>query len=120
MADVTQSLEEAMAMDGALAAALVDWQSGMTLGTAGGGSINLEVAAAGTTDVVRAKLKDINNLGIEDRIEDMLITLTTQYHLLRILEKDQSLFIYVVLNKDNANLAMARYKLTQIERQLTV
>lgn len=107
-------------MEGAVAAALVDWQSGMTLGTAGGGSINLDVAAAGTTDVVRAKLKVMNNLGLEDRIEDILITLTTQYHLIRILEKDQSLFVYVVLNKDGANLAMARYKLTQIERHLTV
>lgn len=120
MADVTQSLQEAMAMDGAIAAALVDWQSGMTLGTAGGGMINLDVAAAGTTDVVRSKLKVMNNLGLEDRIEDMLITLTTQYHLIRILEKDQSLFIYVVLSKESANLAMARYKLTQIERSLTV
>jgi hypothetical protein len=120
MADVTQSLEEAMAMDGAIAAALVDWQSGMTLGTAGGGPINLDVAAAGTTDVVRSKLKVMNNLGLEDRIEDILITLTTQYHLIRILEKDQSLFVYVVLNKETANLAMARYKLTQIERGLTV
>ena len=119
MADVNQSLQEALSMDGAIAAALVDWQSGMTLGTAGSG-IDLDLAAAGHTDVVRAKLKVMTNLGMEDRIEDILITLTTQYHLIRILEKDQSLFIYVVLTKEGSNLAMARYKLTQIERSLTV
>ncbi len=119
--DVNGSLQEATGIDGAIAAALVDWQSGMTLGTAGGqGVIDLDVAAAGNTDVVRAKLKVMNNLGLEDSIEDILITLTTQYHLIRILEKDASLFMYVVLGKDSANLAMARYKLTSIERSLTV
>jgi hypothetical protein len=120
MADVNQSLQEAIGIDGAVAAALVDWQSGMTLGTAGGGQLNLDVAAAGITDVVRAELKVMNNLGLDDRIEDLLITLSKQYHLIRVLEKDASLFIYVVLTKEQANLAMARYKLTQIERSLTI
>lgn len=121
MADVNQSLQEIMKMDGAVGAALVDWQSGMTLGTAGGGPhLNLDVAAAGNTDVVRSKLKVMQNLGLNDKIEDILITLTTQYHLIRLLERDQSLFVYVVLSKESANLAMARYKLSQIEHALTV
>lgn len=108
-------------MEGAVGAALVDWQSGMTLGTAGGGpSLNLDVAAAGNTDVVRAKLKVMQNLGLEDNIEDILITITTQYHLIRMLEREQGLFLYLVFNKEQANLAMARYKLTTIERGLTV
>ncbi len=120
MADVTTSLQEATAMDGAIAAALVDWQSGMTLGTAGGGELNLGVAAAVSTEVVRAQLKAIDNLGLSGKIEDILITLTGQYHLLRVLEKDTSLFLYVALNKEQANLALARYELTQIERALSV
>ncbi|QIN80191.1 hypothetical protein GBA65_18580 [Rubrobacter marinus] len=121
MADVNQSLQEAMSLDGAVGAALVDWQSGMTLGTAGGGpNLNLDIAAAGNTDVVRSKLKVMQNLGLNDKIEDILITLTSQYHLIRILERDQSLFLYLALHKEQANLAMARYKLTQIERHLSV
>lgn len=121
MADVNQALQEAMSLDGAIGAVLVDWQSGMTLGTAGGGpNLNLDIAAAGNTDVVRSKLKVMQNLGLSDKIEDILITLTTQYHLIRLLERDQGLFLYVALSKEQANLAMARYKLSQIERQLTV
>lgn len=121
MADVNQSLQEAMTLDGCIGAALVDWQSGMTLGTAGGGpNLNLDIAAAGNTDVVRAKLKVMQNLGLNDKIEDILITLTTQYHLIRLLERDQSLFLYLALSKEQANLAMARYKVSQIERQITV
>jgi hypothetical protein len=121
MAGVHESLQEAMQIDGAIGAALVDWQSGMTLGTAGGGAnFDLDIAAAGSTDVVRAKLKAMKNLGLDDGIEDILITLSSQYHLIRTFERDQSLFLYVALLRESTNLAMARYKLTQIERQLTV
>ena len=49
-----------------------------------------------------------------------MITLITQYLLIRLLERDQSFVLHVALNKDQANLAIARYKVTQIERQLTV
>ncbi len=70
--------------------------------------------------MLRSKLKVVQNLGLNDKIEDILITLTGQYHLLRVLEKDTSLFLYVALNKEQANLALARYELTQIERALSV
>lgn len=82
------------------------------------GTLNLGVAAAGNTDVVRFKYEVMRNLGLDDKIEYILMTLTTQYHLVRILERDRSLFLYVALSKEQSNLAMARYKLMQIERAL--
>ncbi len=119
MSDVKNMLERAMQIDGAIAVALVDWNSGMTLGTMGSG-INIELAAAGNTNVVRSKLKVMRDLGLKDRIEDMLITLGSQYHLIRLLESQPNLFIYLALNKTNANLGMARYQLSQLERELVV
>lgn len=115
MADVNQSLQAAMSLDGAVGAALVEWQSGMTICTAGGGpNLNLDGAAAGNSEVMCAKLEVMQNLGLED----ILIMLTTQYHLSRLLERDQGLFL--VVTKEQSNLAMARYRLTSIERSLTV
>lgn len=114
-----QSLDAAMSIDGAMAAAIVDYRSGMCLAQAGSG-LNLDLAAAGNTEVVRAKLKTIESLGLRRGIEDILITLVDQYHLIRLVPNAQGLFLYLVLDKSRGNLALARYKLTDIERGLSV
>ena len=120
MADVKESLEEAMKIDGAIGVAVVDVKSGMCLGTAGGGKgLNLEVAAAGNTEVVRSKLKVMSTLGLTDTIEDILITLETKYHLIRMLHDAGNLFMYLALERDKSNLGMARHKLSMIEAELT-
>ena len=110
-----------MSLDGAVGACIVDSNSGMMLGADGGaGLLNLEVAAAGNTEVLRAKRKTMRGLGIKDQIEDILITLHNQYHLLRPLAQNDALFIYLVLDKQKGNLAMARFKLAGIERDLAI
>ncbi|MCJ0875040.1 hypothetical protein [Streptomyces sp. AP-93] len=124
MANVETSLKEAStSIDGVLGIALVDCSSGMALGTLGGGKdLDLTVAAAGNTDVVRAKLRTMEMLGLKDEIEDILITLGTQYHLIRLLKGRGSagLFLYLALDKTRANLAMARHQLKKIEAELEV
>jgi hypothetical protein len=120
--NVDESLQEAMTISGAIGAALVDYTSGMTLGIAGGGPIDLEVAAAGNTDVVRAKMNVMKQLKIDGGIEDILITLEDQLHLIRLLDRSRGdgLFLYLALHKDKANLAMARHQLRNVEKELAV
>jgi hypothetical protein len=120
MANVKETLPKLMEIDGCLGCCIVDSNSGMMLGAAGGGPISLEVAAAGNTEVVRSKRKTMKALNMNDQIEDMLITLGRQYHLIRPLSSNDALFIYLVLDKQRANLAMARHLLTTFERELTV
>jgi hypothetical protein len=107
MATVAESLKQLLRTDGAMCAALVDANSGMMLGSAGTG-LDLELAAAGNTEVVRAKLKTMQILGLSDTIEDILITLGKQYHIIRPLQAKAGIFLYVVLDKAKANLALAR------------
>ena len=117
MATVNESLNSLLRTDGALAAALVDSNSGMMLGGVGTG-MDLELAAAGNTEVVRSKLKTMKSLGLNDNIEDMLITLSKQYHIIRPVQAKTGIFIYLVLDRVKANLAMARRACADTESAL--
>ena len=122
--NIETALKEAMNIEGALGAALVDWESGMPLGTLGGGKyLDLDLAAAGNTEVVRAKMRTMQSLNLNDTIEDILITLTKQYHLIRMMANAQgagNLFLYIALDRPKANLALARHHLKRIENELSV
>src|SRR5262245_13911831 len=111
MADIERSLKEAMAIEGAIGVALGDYTSGLTLGVMGGDlNLDMNVAAAGNTDVVRAKNRTMEMLGLSDGIEDILITLDSQYHLIRLRRGRHgadSLFLYLALDKRRANLGLA-------------
>ena len=123
MADMDVALKDALQLEGALAVAIVDWNSGMALATAGGGfGFDVSVAAAANTEVLRAKLRTLEMLGLRQGVEDILVTLDTQYHLLRPITATDGagLFLYLALNRDRANLAMARHKLRIIEKQLEI
>ena len=117
MATIRQTLDELMTCDGALCCAVVDSESGMMLGSAGAG-LDLEVAAAANTEVIRAKLKAMRPLGLNDVIDDVLITLGRQYHLLRPSSRKEGTFIYFVLDKARSNLALARRKMQDVDKNL--
>ena len=120
MSNVNEILNQCMQIDGAVGVALADYSSGMALGMMGGGGLNLEVAAAGNTDVVRSKLRVMKELGLKDSIDDILITLGSQYHLIRLLPKAQNLFVYIALDRNKANLAMARHKLASLTDNISL
>lgn len=117
MSNVTESLEGLVELAGARCAALVDSSSGMVLGHAGSDA-ELEIAAAGNTEVVRAQLKSMGTLGSKDAIDDILITLSTQYDIVRPLAANPSIFLYLTMDKNKSNLALARYKVAECEAQL--
>lgn len=119
MSNINVVVDQLLNINGAMAVAIVDSNTGMILGS-GGSGVDLELAAAGNTEVVRAKMKTIKSLGLKDSIEDILITLGQQYHILRPIEKDNGLFIYVVLDKSKSNLALARRKVLECEQELVI
>jgi hypothetical protein len=123
MAGMDVSLKEMMSIDGSVGAAIVDYGSGMALGVLGGSKdLDLQVAAAGNTEVVKAKLRTMDSLGLKENIEDILITLSAQYHIIRPItgRGGKGLFLYLALDRSRANLALARHQLRGIEEKLEV
>lgn len=123
MAQIDTSLKEAMEIHGALGVCLVDVDSGGVLGSVGGGpDLDLEGAATGNAEVVKAKLDSLDQQGVADTLDDVLITLDTQVHLIRRVSsvRGGGLFFYLALDRDGADVAVARRQLGTIEAELSV
>ena len=119
MSNLKESLDSLMELSGAKCAALVDSASGMVIGQSGNVT-NMDIAAAGNTEVVRAQLKQMQTLGLNDTIDDILITLTTQYDIVHPLADNPSVFLYLTMDKSKSNLALARYKVAECADQLVL
>ena len=117
MSNIQDTLTGMMDISGALGCAVVDYTSGMLLGSKGAG-VDLELAAAGNSEVVKAKLKTMKTLGIDGAIDDILITLAEQLHIIRPSSSNEGLFLYLALDKKTANLALARRKILDLETDL--
>ena len=74
------------------------------------------MAAAANTEVMKAKLQAMKSIGLgDDYIEDILITLGTQYHLIRPIKMNPSIFIYLAVSSNGANLGMIRATMKKAE-----
>lgn len=95
-------------LPGVLAVSVAEIESGMTLASKSNTTdLEPELAAAYNAEVIKQKLKAKKALGIEKKdIEDILITLTDQYHVIMIVPGN-TYFIYAATTKDS-NLAIIR------------
>jgi predicted regulator of Ras-like GTPase activity (Roadblock/LC7/MglB family) len=107
-------LEKLLSFDGALCVAVVDSETGMILGNAGSG-VDIELAAAGASVILRARLASIKALGGEEQIEDVLISLTSQVQIIHPLPRNPSIFTYLIGDKAKSSLAMARFKAAEAD-----
>lgn len=119
MSNIDESLQELMSLDGAMGSCIVEYTSGMILGSTGSG-VDLELAAAGNSEVVKAKMNTMKSLNIKGDIQDILITLDEQIHIIRPTTQHEELFIYLVLDSEKSNLALARRKVKSVESSLTI
>jgi hypothetical protein len=96
-------------LPGLLAVAVVDISSGMALASHSNvASLNPETAAAYNTEVVKQKFKAMSALKLTgETIEDILITLSNQLHLIKLVG-DGKKFIYLAVSSRDTNLAIAR------------
>lgn len=68
--------------------------------------VDLEVASVYNSEMVKAKLKTIQILNIRTKLEDMLLTLGDQLHLIEMI--DETTFLYTAADRSSTNLALLR------------
>ncbi|MRT55612.1 hypothetical protein GJV11_05745 [Enterobacteriaceae bacterium RIT693] len=118
MADVEKLLDVLAALDGAIGTALVDIRNGMMLNSIGSAGVDIEIAAAGITDVLKANMKMLRLTASSDTIEDILITQERQYHIIRPIKAVEGVFVYTILDRRSGNLALARRKVMEVEQSI--
>ncbi len=120
-APIAALLTAALAIEGALGAALAVWELGHALGVqANPGPLGVEgmqAALAGNSRVMRAMMASMTRLGLRPQIHDVLISLDDQLHVLAPLPRHDGLFLHLVLSRARSNLALARH---QVQRLVAV
>ena len=92
---------------GFIAASLVDLDSGMTLAVkAARTDFDLTAASAYNSELVKQKLKIMRTLGLTGTIEDMIITLSDQIHMVKLVGPNT--FLYLAVDKKQSNMAIVR------------
>lgn len=130
MPGIDECLHEAMDLPGALGAAVVEWVSGLALGTAGvSPNGDHEATAAETAELARLTAEyrafsthDVRYLAADTPVEDIIVTTRTGFHLLRFVETqfDSNVFVHVWLDRSTANLALSRLRLRDLAEQLAL
>lgn len=116
---LSDSLLDLLDFEGAMIAALVDSDSGMILGRAGNG-VEMDLAAAGASVMLKARRATIKTLGLSDEIDDLLITLSSQLHIIRPLANRPAIFLYMIVDRAKSSLAMARFKATEADAKIVL
>lgn len=118
-AKIAAALAEAMKLDGAIGVALANWELDQCLGVAGGREdLRLDVAVSGNCRVMRALSSCMARVGQKGSMQDVLITLDAQLHILTPLAAHDRLFMYIALDRSRGNLALARHRIGKIVGEL--
>ena len=141
MPGIDECLLEVMRLPGARGAAVVDWTSGLALGTIGDSpNGDHEATAAETAEVARMAVEqpvfalsvpepltgpggnDVTATGTAPPVEDVIVTTRAGYHIIRFVETafDSSVFLHLWLDRSDGNLALARMRLGGMAERLVL
>ncbi|MEV5603371.1 hypothetical protein AB0L33_18220 [Streptomyces sp. NPDC052299] len=132
MPGIDECLLDVMRLPGARGAAVVDWTSGLALGTVGDSpNGDHEATAAETAEVARMAAEqpafalgspEPGGDGSAPPVEDVIVTTRAGYHILRFVETDfdSSVFLHLWLDRAEGNLALARIRLGEIAERLVL
>ncbi|HEX6705532.1 MAG TPA: hypothetical protein VF169_12290 [Albitalea sp.] len=115
-----QALTEMLTIDGLLGCAVVDGTTGLVLARESREDqpSDLELSAAASAQVLRAHRLAARSMGLSDQIDEVMVSAGPRQQVLRTVSRHPDLFLMALLDKQRANLALARYKLMEVEKGL--
>jgi len=115
-----EALAEMLSLEGLLGCAVVDSTTGLVLAreVRDEASIDIELAAAGAAQVLRAHRQSMRSMGLADQIDEVMVSAGTRQQVMRTVSKLPDLFLVALLDRQRTNLALTRFKLMEVERQL--
>ncbi|MGY4828845.1 hypothetical protein ACVNIS_09735 [Sphaerotilaceae bacterium SBD11-9] len=115
-----QALAPLAGLDGVFACAVVDGSTGLILArhSREDHPIQLGLAAAASTQVLRAHQQSARDLGLTTEVDEVMTSAGPRHHVMRTISRHPGLFLFAVLDKQRTNLALARYKLMEAEQSL--
>lgn len=117
---VREALERGRGLEGSLATLLVETATGKLIAAAiGAKGVDLEVAARATAELARQKPRIDETIGLKDAVEEVLLTSTRRYYLLRPVGSEDRMFLLLVLDRSKASLTAAHEELGAMEKELT-
>ncbi|WP_019499347.1 hypothetical protein [Pseudanabaena sp. PCC 6802] len=121
--EMQTGLQELIELQGALVVALGNWRTGQCFAQKGIDSplfpnSKIGLAVEGNAKVIQAKMQVSQALKFQDKIDQILIALSTQWHLMKVLSAD-GYFIYIALERASSNMAVAGFKLMQLDKKIS-
>ena len=115
-----QALSDMLTIDGLLGCAVVDGTTGLVLARESREDqpADLDLSAAASAQVLRAHRLAARNMGLSDQIDEVMVSAGPRQQVLRTVTRHPDLFLLALLDKQRANLALARYKLMEVEKGL--
>jgi predicted regulator of Ras-like GTPase activity (Roadblock/LC7/MglB family) len=115
-----EALVEMLSLDGLLGCAVVDGTTGLVLAreTREDQPADIDLSAAASAQVLRAHRLAARNMGLSEQIDEVMVSAGPRQQVLRTVGRHPDLFLMALLDKHRANLALARYKLMEVEKSL--
>ncbi len=112
-------MKRGQAIKGSQGLLLVDTDGGEVLGAAGAAEgVDLgSTMALPTAQFLRQERRVAENLGLDDPLQDVIVTTAERYYLVRVVGAGEH-FLLLVLDRHKANLAKAQLDLVALERSL--
>jgi hypothetical protein len=108
-----------LALDGLLGCAVVDATSGLAIARESlGDGVDMDQSAAACAQLLRAQRQAARGMGLAEQVDEIILGAGPRQQVIRTVSRRPDLFLVVLLDKQHANLALARYQLMELERGL--